>query len=156
MCSVLYPDPAFPVYPDTDPVLRTKNWRKNTTEIFFLFLIKNCNLLIGLLKRRPNYRRSIPYEKENIRHFKQLNLLTFFKFCGSFLPSWIRIPLNPDQDPDPQDCDHANFPLQIQYNTMKGFSNTSFFIFCFTVFLWIGNLVTGHLQLLCSNFCRLL
>ncbi len=33
--------------------------------------------------------------KENIQTFKTWNFVIFFYFCGSFLPSWIRIP-NPD------------------------------------------------------------
>jgi hypothetical protein len=46
----------------------------------------------SLLKRRPSYRRSLKKPlKENINHFKKWNLLTFFSFCWSFLPSWIPI-----------------------------------------------------------------
>ncbi len=43
-------------------------------------------------------------KKENIQHFKTWKFCTFFYFCGSFLPSWIRIRthnLNADPDPDP-------------------------------------------------------
>jgi len=44
--------------------------------------------------------------KENIQRFKTWNSLIFFYFCGSFLPSWIRIQIpNPDPltwlNPDP-------------------------------------------------------
>ncbi len=38
--------------------------------------------------------------KENIQHFKTWNFFIFFYFCGSVLPSWIRIRiLNLDLDP---------------------------------------------------------
>ncbi len=42
-------------------------------------------------KGRPSYRRSLQPSKENIQHFKTWKFFTFFCFCGSFLPSWIRI-----------------------------------------------------------------
>ena len=33
------------------------------------------------------------------------NLLYFFYFCGSFLPSWVRIRIaNPDPDPETIEC----------------------------------------------------
>ncbi len=48
-------------------------------------------LSLGLHKERLSYRRSIQLSKENIQHFKPWNFLIFFSFCGSFLPSWIRI-----------------------------------------------------------------
>ncbi len=42
------------------------SWNK----ILYIFLIKNCNLLIlGLRKGRPSYRRSLHPSKENIQHF---------------------------------------------------------------------------------------
>jgi len=44
-----------------------------------MFLIKNC-----IHKGRPSYRGSLPPSKHE---FSDL----FFYFCGSFLPSWIRI-----------------------------------------------------------------
>ncbi len=40
---------------------------------------------------RPSNIRSLQPSKENIQHFKKLNLLTFFFLSESFLPSWIRI-----------------------------------------------------------------
>ncbi len=88
-CSLI-PDLAF--YPDSDPrVLMTKNWEKFTAEPLFLhfFRTKNCNLHILLkdfLATEEAFRNH-----ENIQHFKTWNFLTFFYFCGSFLPSWIRI-----------------------------------------------------------------
>ncbi len=47
-------------------------------------------LSLGLHKERPN-NKSLQLSKENIQHFKTWNFLIFFYFCGSFLPSWIRI-----------------------------------------------------------------
>ncbi len=61
-------------------------------------------LSLGLHKGRTSYRRSLQSSKENIQHFKTWKFFTFFYFCGSFLPSWIRIRirnLNVDLDPDP-------------------------------------------------------
>ncbi len=48
-------------------------------------------LSLGLHKGRLIYRRSLQPSKEKIQHFKTWNLLSFFYFCGSLLPSWIRI-----------------------------------------------------------------
>ncbi len=76
-------------------VLMTKMWGKNTAEkLIYLFLIKKkiaIYLSLGLHKGRPRYRKSVQPSKENIKHFKKLNLITFFNFCELFLPSWIRI-----------------------------------------------------------------
>ena len=61
-------------------------------------------LFLGLHKGRPSYRRSLQPSKENIQYLKTWKFWTFFNFCGSFLPSWIRIRirnLNADPDPDP-------------------------------------------------------
>ncbi len=58
----------------------------------------------GLHKGRPSYRRSLQPSKQNIQYLKTWKFWTFFNFCGSFLPSWIRIRirnLNADPDPDP-------------------------------------------------------
>jgi hypothetical protein len=36
---------------------------------------------------------------------QNMKFLYFFYFCGSLLPSWIRIqPTKKNSDPDPQDC----------------------------------------------------
>ncbi len=71
----------------------TKNWKKFTAEKKFnFFCIKNYSLSLGLHKRRPSYKRSLQLSKENIQHFKTWNFVNLFYFCGSFLPSWIRIP----------------------------------------------------------------
>ncbi len=67
-----------------------------------IFLIKNCNLFLNAsTKERPSYRKSLHPSKENIN---------LFSFCGSFLPSWIRIPtlLNPD----PQHLKNVKNPVQ--------------------------------------------
>ncbi len=97
--SVVDPDSLNPET-DTGPGFWwPKIDEKNITEkYFYIFFIKDCNLLIP---RPPEstfkYRRSLQPSKENMQHFKQWNLLIFFYFCGSFLPSRIRI-ANPDPD----------------------------------------------------------
>ncbi len=49
-------------------------------------------LSLGLHKVCPSYRRSLQLSKEAIQHFKKTwSFKHFFYFCGSFLPSWIRI-----------------------------------------------------------------
>ncbi len=86
------PDPRF-----WWPTLKNiYSWKK-----IWFFWIKNCNLLIsiGLHKGHLSYRRSLQPSK---MHFKARNFLTFFYFCGSFFPSWIRIRIsNTVPDPDP-------------------------------------------------------
>jgi hypothetical protein len=80
------------------------SWEKN-------FFDKKLQFLsLGLYKGRLSYRRSLQPSKENIQRFKTWNFFTFFYFCGSFLPSWIRIwiqqltliRINADPDPDPK------------------------------------------------------
>ncbi len=71
-------------------VLMAKNSKQNTVQlkIFSSFMIKIAIYLsLGLLKERPGYRKSLQLSKENIQHFKKLNLLTFFYFCRSFCRS---------------------------------------------------------------------
>jgi hypothetical protein len=60
----------------------------NTAEYFFIsFLSKNAIYLSqGLHEGRLSYKRSLQPSKENIQHFKTLNLKTFAYFCGSFCP----------------------------------------------------------------------
>ena len=73
----------------------TKKWRKKiTAENFFLFFFISKTaiyLSLGLHKVCPSYRRSLQLSKEAIQHFKTWTFTNFFYFCGSFLPSWIRI-----------------------------------------------------------------
>ncbi len=59
-------------------------------------------LSLGLHKVCPGYRRSLQLTKEPIQHFKTW---IFFYFCGSFLPSWIRIRIQ-ITDPDPKPWIH--------------------------------------------------
>jgi hypothetical protein len=40
--------------------------------------------------------------QENNQHFARIHF--FFLFCGSFLPTWIRVRI-PDADPDPNPAD---------------------------------------------------
>ncbi len=58
-----------------------------------VFMIKNCHLLIP---RPPSYRRIL---QPNIQPFNTWKFWTFLYFCGSFLPSCIRIRI-PNPDPD--------------------------------------------------------
>jgi hypothetical protein len=54
-------------------VVMTKNWKKNTGEIFhiFFFLSKTTIYLsLGLHKGHPSYRRGLQPSKENIQHLK--------------------------------------------------------------------------------------
>ncbi len=60
-------------------------------KLIFFWLKIAINLSLKPQKGRPSYRRSLQPWYENIQHFKTWNFLTFFDFCGSFLPSWIRI-----------------------------------------------------------------
>ncbi len=55
-------------------------------------------LSLGLHKESLSYRRSLQLSIEAIQHFKTWTFQTNFYLCGSFLPSWIRIP---NTDPDP-------------------------------------------------------
>jgi hypothetical protein len=69
--------------------------------------IKNQKIYLFLVLQegRPSYRRSLQPSKETIqyRYFKTIYYV-FFPFCGSFLPTWIRIRIpNADPDPDPAD-----------------------------------------------------
>jgi hypothetical protein len=68
------------------------------------FLSKTAIYLsLGLHKVCPSYRRSLQFSKEAIQHPKHELLPIIVYFCGSFLPSWIRIRIpNTDPDPDPQ------------------------------------------------------
>jgi hypothetical protein len=71
-----------------DQILHTQ---KNSRKFFwYLFLIKNCNLRIP----RPPKRTSKLHEKHSAlkRKHSTLQKMKFMNFfCGSFLPSWIRI-----------------------------------------------------------------
>ncbi len=64
------------------------------------FWIKNNSLPFprAPIRIHPSYRRSLQPSKANIQHFKTWNFLIFVYFCGSFLPSRIRIP---NTDPGP-------------------------------------------------------
>ncbi len=69
-------------------------------------------LCLGLIKGRPSSKLQEKPSKENIPYLKKWNLLTFFHFCGSFLPPWIQtrlririhdpIEYGTNPDPDPQ------------------------------------------------------
>ncbi len=72
----------------------TKNRKKFTAEKKIKFLLDKKTtiyLSLGFHKGRPSYKRSLQLSKENIHHFKTWNFLIYSYFCGSFLPSWIRI-----------------------------------------------------------------
>ncbi len=74
----------------------TKNWKKFTAEkkLNFFGSKPTIYLSLGLHKGRPSYKRSIQLSKENNQHFKTWSIFIFFYFCGSFLPSWIRIQIH--------------------------------------------------------------
>ncbi len=89
-------------------------------------MIKNCNLpSTSKLQKKPSaLKRGHPT-------LQNMNLKKIFYFCGSFLPSWIRIGIpNPDPvtrlnpDPDPQPCLEAGIvcwsPPNPNWNTWKG------------------------------------
>ncbi len=77
--------------------LMTKNWRRKITAGKKIKFFLKIYLSLGLHKERPSYRRSLQLSKEVIQDFKTWTLKKFFFFCGSFLPSWIRIRIpNPD------------------------------------------------------------
>ncbi len=63
----------------------TKNSNKFTAEKKY-FLIKNCNLSLGLHKGRPSY--SITLSKENIQHFKTWFFFTFFALLDQDPQTW--------------------------------------------------------------------
>ncbi len=88
------PDPAIQVNRDSDPRLWWPKMLKKIQlellyEIFFWLKIA-IYLSLGLHKGRPSYKRGFQSSEEHIQHFKKWNLLSFFCFCGSYLPSWIR------------------------------------------------------------------
>ncbi len=82
--------------------LMTKNWMdKIYKKINWYFWIKNLNFLIIILRRTSSYRRSLQPSEENIQHFKT-RIFPLSVFCGSFLPSCIRIRILPtkiNEDP---------------------------------------------------------
>ncbi len=92
------PDPAFFLIADPDsgsgsrllwPNIDKKLLLKKTLN---LFVSKTTiYLFLGIHKGRPSYRRSLQPSKENIQYLKTWKFWTFFYFCGSFLPSWIRV-----------------------------------------------------------------
>ncbi len=83
-----HPDPESVPNPDRG-FWWPKIWR-NTTKIFFLSSFYQ-KFQFTYPYGRPGYRRSLWPSKENIQHFKRWNLITAFCFCGSLVPSWIRI-----------------------------------------------------------------
>ncbi len=88
------PDPAFFLIADLDPGFDDLKFKKiYSWKLNFLFSWSKIAiyLSLGLHKGRPSYRRSLQLSKENIKHFKTWKFCTFFYFCGSLLPSWIRI-----------------------------------------------------------------
>ncbi len=53
-------------------------------------------LSLGLFKGRPSYKGSLQPSKREHQALQKMKCINFF--CGSFLPSWIRI-ANPNPDP---------------------------------------------------------
>jgi hypothetical protein len=58
--------------------------------IFFDKIIE-IYLSLGLLKRRPSYRRSLHPSKRKHRTLQKMKFINFFLFLWVILPSWIRI-----------------------------------------------------------------
>ncbi len=84
----------------------TENWKIIRADKIDIFLSKIAIYLsLGRHKGNSSYRRSLPPLKENLQHFKTWNLLIFFYFCRSFLPSWSRIQIHclieSGSNPDP-------------------------------------------------------
>ncbi len=149
----------------------TYNWKKFIAgNLFSIFLIKNCNLLIypwASIKDAqatgeavsPQKRTSSTLKHENsgffsifvghfcppgsgsgsanIQYFKTWKFWIFFYFCGSFLPSWIRIRirnLNADPDLDPATQINAD-PCGSGSETLVAPSQTSRQYLTFTITL---------------------
>jgi hypothetical protein len=100
--------------------LMTKNWKKITAENFFLFFFdQNCNLPIpGLNKVYPSYRRSLPFSKEAIQHFKTW---TFTNYC---LLLWVIFALL-DPDPDSEYGSGSGSTDPIEYGSGSGSGSTT-------------------------------
>jgi hypothetical protein len=86
-------DPVFFLIADPDPVpdpgFDDQKLKKFNSLKFFIFFDQKLQ------------KRSLHHSNENIQHFKHEISVLFFYFCGSFLPSWIRIRnLNTGPDPD--------------------------------------------------------
>jgi hypothetical protein len=85
-----------------------KIWKKHSKKIiFFIFFQIAIYVNLDFHKERLSYRRSLQPSKENIQQFKILNFFPFFYFWVKFLPSWIRIRIQPTKasaDPDPKHC----------------------------------------------------
>jgi hypothetical protein len=94
--------------PDPDPdTIRIQGFndqklKKNCSRKKLNFFISKTAIYpsLGLHKVCPSYRRSLQLSKEGINPLKHELLQIFYYFCGSFLPSWIRIWI-PNPDPDP-------------------------------------------------------
>ncbi len=103
---------------NTDPGLKwPKIEKKLQLKFFFLFWSKTAIYLsLGLHKVCPSYRRSLQLSKEAIQWSntsKHELLPIFFYFCGSFLPSWVRIRI-PNTNPDPQTRLNTD-PIRIRF-----------------------------------------
>jgi hypothetical protein len=66
----------------------TKNWKKITAGKNLLFYDQNLQFTYpkASINDVQAAGETFSPQEENIKH-----LLTYFNFCGSFLPSWIRI-----------------------------------------------------------------
>ncbi len=93
----------FRLNTDPDPGLEWQKIEKKLQlkkKLNFLWSKTTIYLSVGLHKEHPSYRRSLQLSKEAIQHFKTWTLKKNLYFCGSFLPSWIRIRI-PKPGPDP-------------------------------------------------------
>jgi hypothetical protein len=69
-------------------VFDDQKWEKNLQLKKNLYFLSNLAiyLSLGLYKGRPSNRRSLQPSKENIKHFKTSNFLTFSLLVGHFCP----------------------------------------------------------------------
>ncbi len=83
----------------------TKNWKKITAENLFLFFLSKTAIYLSLGLHKVLYVQVIEEafssqkRPSNISQHELLQIIVYF--CGSFLPSWIRIRI---PNPDPQPC----------------------------------------------------
>ncbi len=86
-------DPAFFLSADPDPGSWSRVWwPKIEKYLQFFFGSKIAIYLsLGLHKGRPSYRKSLQPSKKEHPALQNMKILYFFYFCGTFLPSWIRI-----------------------------------------------------------------
>ncbi len=98
--------------PDPDPGFWWLKLQKKLTKIIIFWSKVAIYSSLGLHKGRPSYSRSLQPSKENIQHFKILNLLPFFL---SIL--WVIFTLlDPDPDLDCEAGSRSRGPIESESN----------------------------------------